>query len=86
MDTKNIRWIADPGHAWLRVPLDTCTGLEISLYSYEHKGYAYLECDCDAPLWWAAHGGKSEDIPVTFIDGDWEGRDNYRRFPQTVRS
>lgn len=44
----------DPGHAWMRVPLEKALKVPgISTYSYvSRKGrYAYLEEDCDAPLY-----------------------------------
>ena len=84
-----IRWIADGGHAWLEVPLDTCDGLDISTYSYQHRDKAYLECDCDAAVWWAAHGGQANEpipAPVTHVEGDWEGRENYLRYRPKVRA
>lgn len=47
--------ISDPGHAWLRVPLESAQGLGISEYSYQDKHYAYLEEDSDAGKWLKAH-------------------------------
>jgi hypothetical protein len=78
-------WIADGGHEWLKVPLDTCKGLEISSYSYQHQGFAYLEGDCDAAVWFRHYGLDVEkvcamNLKVTYIDGDWEGRDRYQRY------
>lgn len=78
-------WIADGGHEWLKVPLSTCRGLAISAYSYQHQGWAYLEGDCDAALWFRHYGLAPEEVckmrlKVTYIDGDWEGRDRYQRY------
>lgn len=44
------RWYSDPGHAWLRVPLELVenSGADISAYSYKDKDFAYLEEDSDA--------------------------------------
>ena len=44
-------WISDPGHAWMRVPLESVKGLTISGYSYRDDRYAYLEEDDDATAW-----------------------------------
>lgn len=47
-----IQWHIDPGHGWLRVPLELLEdkGLResISPYSYMDHEFAYLEEDCDA--------------------------------------
>jgi hypothetical protein len=44
----------DPGHGWLKVPIKELVELgiagKISPYSYVHGENAYLEEDCDAPL------------------------------------
>jgi hypothetical protein len=52
-----FKFYADPGHAWLAVPIDylvkTLTNEElgrISAYSYIKGKTAYLEEDCDAAL------------------------------------
>jgi len=48
------RFISDPGHAWLEVPRAELVALNIldkvSAYSYQNKGWVYLEEDCDAGL------------------------------------
>lgn len=48
---EKYRLINDPGHAWLEVPLSEIKRLDIqdkiSTYSYKHKGFGYLEEDCD---------------------------------------
>jgi len=45
---------SDPGHGWLRVPIGKILELglqsKISHCSHIKEGYAYLEEDCDAPL------------------------------------
>ena len=54
METKQSTFFEDPGHGWLEVPLVDIfkAGVEdkISSYSYLSDGVAYLEEDCDAPL------------------------------------
>lgn len=54
MSTKSTsttyRYISDPGHAWVEVPIAEVKrlGLKPSAYSYQNDGMAYLEEDCDA--------------------------------------
>lgn len=53
MDTSKIYWVADSGHEWLAVPLCQARKVSgISSYSYMSPAgrIAYLEGDCDAPL------------------------------------
>ena len=54
-----LRFISDPGHGWLEVPMSIVESLhikdEISKYSYLYKGMAYLEEDCDAGKIGRAH-------------------------------
>ena len=51
---KELTFYADAGHGYLRVPLKMIKlyGLcnKISGYSFKSKTYAFLEEDCDAPL------------------------------------
>ena len=46
----DARWIADDGHAWLKVPRAEVEplGIKISHYSYLDEAYVYLEEDMDA--------------------------------------
>lgn len=48
---NRMEWIADPGHAWLRVPMNVyvASGVHASPCSYTETDYVYLEEDCDAP-------------------------------------
>jgi hypothetical protein len=43
----------DGGHGWMRVPLELIGDerSQISEHSYIDSEFAYLEEDCDAPLW-----------------------------------
>ena len=53
MDTKKIYWVADCGHEWLVVPAKQARKISgISSFSYISPAgtIAYLEGDCDAPL------------------------------------
>jgi len=51
---KTFHFFADAGHGWMRVKLSDLrnSGVyeKISSYSYKKGDYAYLEEDCDAPL------------------------------------
>lgn len=50
---------ADPGHAWVAVPKSTLKELgiesEISHYSYQDGGTAFLEEDCDMQVFVQAY-------------------------------
>lgn len=49
-----MRFVHDPGHGWLEVPVSKINELgiadAISRFSYRNGQLAYLEEDCDAPL------------------------------------
>jgi hypothetical protein len=47
-EMKQLLFITDPGHGWLRVPYLETTGLDISNCSYTGQEWAYLEEDVDA--------------------------------------
>ena len=84
-----FRYIQDPGHGWIEVPRQRLRELDIeyniSAYSYVDKGKAYLEEDCDMPLflakWKAAHGTEPELVEVV-VDSDAFVR-NLPRYPMT---
>jgi hypothetical protein len=48
---KEYNFYSDPGHGWMRVPLQDLklVDVKISSYSYMKGNNAYLEEDCDAP-------------------------------------
>jgi hypothetical protein len=56
------RFLSDPGHGWLEVPMSTIRylGIEakISSYSYRTDDTAYLEEDCDAPIFIDAYRNR----------------------------
>ena len=62
----NYTFHCDPGHGWLAVPLAEIRKLgiadKISSYSYMSGGMAYLEEDCDAPVFIKAAGLTRDDI------------------------
>ena len=57
-----LRFISDPGHGWLEVPMGTIRylGIEhkISGFSYRKGDMAYLEEDCDAPTFIDAYRNR----------------------------
>ena len=63
---------SDAGHAWLAVPIHHLEELnienKISTFSYMKDGIAYLEEDCDAPLFLSAykstHGESAKFLEV----------------------
>jgi hypothetical protein len=65
---KTYRFISDPGHGWLEVPLEEIRelniGQHISPYSYQSGDLAYLEEDCDAGVFIHAlkHAGRDYQI------------------------
>lgn len=64
-----LRFISDPGHGWLEVPLYAMRqcGLnptDFSRYSYRQRNTFYLEEDCDAPKF--INAMKAKGVEVTF--------------------
>ena len=62
MTTRTLRFIEDPGHGWLEVPVADLVKLgienEITPYSYKSRDgkLAYLEEDCDLSTYARAKG------------------------------
>ena len=89
-NTLTYNWIADSGHAWLKVSMEEINALnirdKISMYSYydAKNGDVYLEEDCDAGIFLEA---LRERLPrheavhttITHIQGDAPCR-QFRRF------
>jgi hypothetical protein len=71
-----LRFVSDPAHAWLEVPMGdlTASGVRPSKYSYyDPKTHlAYLEEDCDADIYLAT-------TSITEFD------DYHQPFPSFVR-
>jgi hypothetical protein len=73
------KWFADSGHEWLQVPLKAARwadkadkangGNGISTFSYVKGNYAYLEGDCDAPLFLAYFGATDSDMATIHANG-----------------
>lgn len=59
------RFIEDPGHGWLEVPVHELCDLGImdliSGYSYTNGAFAYLEEDCDLSVFAVAKGWTPEN-------------------------
>ena len=58
------KYIQDPGHGWVRVPLAEIRelGLVPSHYSYMDREWVYLEEDCDAPAWMRAREAAGRPV------------------------
>jgi len=58
----------DPGHGWLKVPLKELEELDIadkiSTYSYLKGPHAYLEEDCDAPIFMKTMEAKGRTVEL----------------------
>ena len=65
----------DAGHGWLAVPIHHIEKLDIankiSTFSYMNDGIAYLEEDCDAPLFFEAYKSTYGEVPK-FLELDQE--------------
>ena len=62
-----LKFFTDPGHGWLEVPYEGIrpdVRNQISSCSYYHNGMAYLEEDCDAPLYLNNLKEKPEFIEI----------------------
>jgi hypothetical protein len=63
-----ITYVQDPGHGWAVVPwslIDAlCIANKISSYSYQDFGYAYLEEDCDLPLFIRAMEDRGDTVTL----------------------
>jgi hypothetical protein len=69
----------DPGHGWLRVPLQELIGLdilgEISDFSPMHGEFRYLEGDCDMEVFMRAKKALDEPVLYTVVEVDDFDRD-----------
>lgn len=64
----SLRFISDPGHGWLEVPVSELARLgiakQISRYSYKKGAMAYLEEDSDAGVYLGALAAAGEPRPA----------------------
>lgn len=63
-----LRYISDPGHGWLEVSMKELRRVgvanKVSPYSYRVGHTAYLEEDCDMPLYLRVLEARGEPRPV----------------------
>jgi hypothetical protein len=63
---KTFHRVIDPGHSWLKVPVEELERLgiadQITSHSYLLNGVAYLEEDVDMPLFMNARGDQNTRI------------------------
>jgi hypothetical protein len=71
MDNQ-IVYISDPSHSYLRVPVRKVENLgfmnEISEYSFFNNHYVWLECDCDAQLFFDALDERGIQEPTIYME------------------
>lgn len=86
---KKLHFYSDPAHGWLKVSLKELERLgiadKITPCSYVRGQYAYLEEDCDAPLYMKAykeaHGGEVKfEVEEHTTNGESRIR-NYESYP-----
>ena len=76
-----IRYYTDPGHGWGKVKLSLLKELKllakISFYSYIRGDYAYLEQDCDLPLFVEAMKEQGKIVTFRHYHTDRQSRIRY---------
>ena len=79
-----LRFISDPGHGWLEVPIQLIErfgiGDQISMYSYRRRELAYLEEDCDYSVFIEAARKHGIDIELVIEHQDPTPIRHYQRF------
>lgn len=89
MKVRNFRFVSDPGHGYLRVPLEVLKEygvmFKISPYSFKSDKFAYLEEDCDMTTFVDAVREVGDDVKfkVSYTNNDASCR-RYPRFPETM--
>jgi hypothetical protein len=69
-----MRWIIDPGHGWLEVPLA------------DYPDAINHGTDCEASSFLRSHPEIARDvIPCFFLDHHWVGRDTLERVPNVTK-
>ena len=76
----------DPGHGWLKVPLELLDILGIrhliSPYSYQKGEYAYLEEDCDMSVFFKAYRFENDGKDPEIVDHYTDGRARCTTYPR----
>lgn len=84
-NTVKIVFFSDPGHGWGRVTRSMIEWLgiadKISDYSYQDKGYVYLEEDCDLPRFISALHSAGYDEDIVAIPGSTSEARGIRNLP-----
>lgn len=87
---KTYTFFADPGHAWMRVPLADvrASGAAISQFSYMNEKYAYLEEDCDVQRYLEAIGAVKvgEDGRKTIDDAQIKIKEKHCNSSSHIRT
>jgi len=77
-------FISDPGHGWLMVEREELINVGvahlISSCSYQHKGYVYLEEDCDAPIFLNVKKERGEHVEFHEVHQENTPIRNYSSF------
>jgi hypothetical protein len=69
---KAITYISDPSHSYLKIDVRTVENLgfmnKISEYSFFNNNYVWLECDCDAQLFFDALDERGLPEPTIYME------------------
>lgn len=81
-----IKYLQDPGHGWIAVPLDLIAewGIAPSPYSYRDESTGYLEEDCDASLF--TREAAARGVSVEFVEVHSKYDSFVRNLPRFTRS
>ena len=89
MTIRKFRFVSDPGHGYLRVPLDVLkeygVQFKISPFSFKSEKFAYLEEDMDMATFIEAVRAAGDDVEykVSYVNNPASCR-NFPRFPETM--
>ena len=79
-----LKFISDPGHGWLEVPMRhiRTLGIEsrVSGYSFYNDDHAYLEEDCDAGVFMDAARGKNWNVDFNEVHQEVTPIRDYARY------
>lgn len=79
-----INYVTDPGHGWIAVPMEILIELGIdtkmSSCSYQRKGIAYLEEDCDAGLFIDTIKNRYDGVELKFNQRHQDSQSVIRTF------